>query len=79
MRLGGTAHDGEFLGRGDAFVAVLGVESQSQESGYASIRGGTRERGREIARFRDDADCRLGEGCVGAGLAGRLGVEGAIL
>lgn len=40
--------------------------------GYASIRGGTRERGREIARFRDDADCRVFTASL---RAGGLGID----
>jgi superfamily II DNA or RNA helicase len=40
--------------------------------GFASIRGGTRERGQEIARFQDDADCRV----FAASLrAGGLGID----
>ena len=40
--------------------------------GYASIRGGTRERGEQIARFRDDSDCRV----FAASLrAGGLGID----
>ncbi len=43
-----------------------------QDIGYASIRGGTRERGQEIARFHDDADCRV----FAASLrAGGLGID----
>jgi superfamily II DNA or RNA helicase len=40
--------------------------------GYASIRGGTRERGEEIARFRDDADCRVFTASL---RAGGLGID----
>ncbi|MGZ5445832.1 MAG: DEAD/DEAH box helicase [Thermoanaerobaculia bacterium] len=40
--------------------------------GYASIRGGTRERGREIARFREDADCRVFTASL---RAGGLGID----
>jgi SNF2 family DNA or RNA helicase len=40
--------------------------------GYASIRGGTRERGQEIARFRDDADCRVFTASL---RAGGLGID----
>jgi superfamily II DNA or RNA helicase len=40
--------------------------------GYASIRGGTRERGEEIARFRDDAGCRVFTASL---RAGGLGID----
>ncbi|HYC61367.1 MAG TPA: DEAD/DEAH box helicase [Thermoanaerobaculia bacterium] len=40
--------------------------------GYASIKGGTRERGAEIARFRDDADCRVFTASL---RAGGLGID----
>ncbi|HVG23215.1 MAG TPA: DEAD/DEAH box helicase [Thermoanaerobaculia bacterium] len=40
--------------------------------GYASIRGGTRERGEEIARFRDDPDCRVFTASL---RAGGLGID----
>jgi superfamily II DNA or RNA helicase len=40
--------------------------------GYASIRGGTRERGHEIARFRDDPDCRVFTASL---RAGGLGID----
>lgn len=40
--------------------------------GFASIRGGTRERGGEIARFRDDADCRVFTASL---RAGGLGID----
>jgi len=40
--------------------------------GFASIRGGTRERGAEIARFRDDADCRVFTASL---RAGGLGID----
>lgn len=40
--------------------------------GYASIRGGTRERGQEIARFRDDPDCRVFTASL---RAGGLGID----
>ncbi len=40
--------------------------------GYASIRGGTKERGQEIARFRDDADCRVFTASL---RAGGLGID----
>ena len=40
--------------------------------GYASIRGGTRERGEQIARFRDDAGCRVFTASL---RAGGLGID----
>ncbi len=40
--------------------------------GYASIRGGTRERGQEIARFREDDDCRVFTASL---RAGGLGID----
>lgn len=40
--------------------------------GHASIRGGTRERGEEIARFRDDRDCRVFTASL---RAGGLGID----
>jgi SNF2 family DNA or RNA helicase len=40
--------------------------------GYASIKGGTRERGAEIARFRDDPDCRVFTASL---RAGGLGID----
>ncbi|HET8774757.1 MAG TPA: DEAD/DEAH box helicase, partial [Thermoanaerobaculia bacterium] len=43
-----------------------------QDIGYASIRGGTRERGQEIARFRDDPDCRVFTASL---RAGGLGID----
>lgn len=40
--------------------------------GYASIKGATRERGEEIARFRDDPDCRVFTASL---RAGGLGID----
>jgi len=40
--------------------------------GYASIKGATRERGAEIARFRDDPDCRVFTASL---RAGGLGID----
>jgi superfamily II DNA or RNA helicase len=40
--------------------------------GYASIKGGTRERGAEIARFRDDPECRVFTASL---RAGGLGID----
>jgi superfamily II DNA or RNA helicase len=40
--------------------------------GYASIKGATRDRGAEIARFRDDPDCRV---FVASLRAGGLGID----
>lgn len=40
--------------------------------GYASIRGGTVDRGEEIARFRDDPDCRVFTASL---RAGGLGID----
>jgi len=40
--------------------------------GHASIRGGTRDRGEEIARFRDDPDCRVFTASL---RAGGLGID----
>ncbi|HEV7240658.1 MAG TPA: DEAD/DEAH box helicase [Thermoanaerobaculia bacterium] len=40
--------------------------------GYASIRGGTRDRGDEIARFQDDEDCRVFTASL---RAGGLGID----
>ncbi|HEX8617302.1 MAG TPA: DEAD/DEAH box helicase, partial [Thermoanaerobaculia bacterium] len=40
--------------------------------GYASIKGGTKERGAEIARFRDDPDCRVFTASL---RAGGLGID----
>jgi SNF2 family DNA or RNA helicase len=42
------------------------------EIGYASIKGATRERGAEIARFRDDPDCRVFTASL---RAGGLGID----
>lgn len=43
-----------------------------RDIGYASIRGGTRDRGGEIARFRDDPDCRVFTASL---RAGGLGID----
>ena len=40
--------------------------------GYASIKGSTRERGAEVARFRDDPDCRVFTASL---RAGGLGID----
>lgn len=40
--------------------------------GHATIRGGTRDRGEEIARFRDDPDCRVFTASL---RAGGLGID----
>lgn len=40
--------------------------------GYASIKGSTRERGSEVARFRDDPDCRVFTASL---RAGGLGID----
>jgi SNF2 family DNA or RNA helicase len=43
-----------------------------QSIGFASIKGATRDRGREIARFRDDAGCRVFTASL---RAGGLGID----
>lgn len=43
-----------------------------QSIGFASIKGTTRDRGREIARFREDADCRVFTASL---RAGGLGID----
>ncbi|HVG23465.1 MAG TPA: DEAD/DEAH box helicase [Thermoanaerobaculia bacterium] len=43
-----------------------------RDIGYASIKGGTRARGAEIARFRDDPDCRVFTASL---RAGGLGID----
>jgi superfamily II DNA or RNA helicase len=55
-----------------AMLDLIEKHLEISDVGYASIRGGTRERGREIARFRDDADCRVFTASL---RAGGLGID----
>jgi len=57
------------------YVKMLELIEQhlaSREVGFASIKGTTRERGAEIARFRDDAGCRVFTASL---RAGGLGID----
>jgi len=58
----------QYLAMLDLIECHLGERS----IGYASIKGATRERGREIARFRDDPDCRVFTASL---RAGGLGID----
>lgn len=57
------------------YVKMLELIEQhlaSREIGFASIKGSTRERGAEIARFRDDSACRVFTASL---RAGGLGID----
>lgn len=51
---------------------IIEKHLEMSDVGFASIRGGTRERGAEIARFRDDPDCRVFTASL---RAGGLGID----
>jgi superfamily II DNA or RNA helicase len=53
-------------------LALIEEHLFKREIGYASIKGATRERGAEIARFRDDPDCRVFTASL---RAGGLGID----
>lgn len=53
-------------------LAMIEEHLFRNDIGYASIKGGTRERGAEIARFRDDPDCRVFTASL---RAGGLGID----
>lgn len=53
-------------------LEIIERELQHSEVGFASIKGTTRERGAEIARFRDDPDCRVFTASL---RAGGLGID----
>ncbi len=53
-------------------LELIERELQRRELGFASIKGTTRERGAEIARFRDDPDCRVFTASL---RAGGLGID----
>ena len=53
-------------------LALIEEHLFRREIGYASIKGATRDRGDEIARFRDDPDCRVFTASL---RAGGLGID----
>jgi SNF2 family DNA or RNA helicase len=53
-------------------LALIERHLFQNDIGYASIKGGTRERGGEIARFRDDPNCRVFTASL---RAGGLGID----
>jgi superfamily II DNA or RNA helicase len=53
-------------------LELIERELQRREVGFASIKGTTRARGAEIARFRDDPDCRVFTASL---RAGGLGID----
>jgi SNF2 family DNA or RNA helicase len=53
-------------------LELIERELQAREIGFASVKGTTRERGAEIARFRDDPDCRVFTASL---RAGGLGID----
>ncbi|HSY52182.1 MAG TPA: DEAD/DEAH box helicase [Thermoanaerobaculia bacterium] len=53
-------------------LEIIERELQRRELGFASIKGTTRARGAEIARFRDDPDCRVFTASL---RAGGLGID----
>ena len=53
-------------------LALIERHLFANDIGYASIKGNTRERGSEIARFRDDPDCRVFTASL---RAGGLGID----
>jgi SNF2 family DNA or RNA helicase len=55
-----------------SMLALIERHLFQNDIGYASIKGGTRERGKEIARFRDDPDCRVFTASL---RAGGLGID----
>ncbi|HVE70559.1 MAG TPA: DEAD/DEAH box helicase [Thermoanaerobaculia bacterium] len=55
-----------------AMLDLIEKHLEIRDVGYASIRGGTRERGAEIARFRDDSECRVFTASL---RAGGLGID----
>jgi superfamily II DNA or RNA helicase len=55
-----------------SMLAIIERHLLQNDIGYASIKGNTRERGAEIARFRDDPDCRVFTASL---RAGGLGID----
>jgi superfamily II DNA or RNA helicase len=55
-----------------SMLALIEEHLFRNDIGYASIKGATRERGAEIARFRDDPDCRVFTASL---RAGGLGID----
>jgi superfamily II DNA or RNA helicase len=53
-------------------LELIERELQARQIGFASVKGTTRERGAEIARFRDDPDCRVFTASL---RAGGLGID----
>lgn len=53
-------------------LALIEEHLFRNDIGHASIKGGTKERGAEIARFRDDPDCRVFTASL---RAGGLGID----
>jgi SNF2 family DNA or RNA helicase len=53
-------------------LELIESELQRREVGFATVKGTTRERGAEIARFRDDDDCRVFTASL---RAGGLGID----
>ncbi|HYI09928.1 MAG TPA: DEAD/DEAH box helicase [Thermoanaerobaculia bacterium] len=53
-------------------LALIEEHLFRNDVGYASIKGSTRDRGEEIARFRDDPDCRVFTASL---RAGGLGID----
>ena len=53
-------------------LALIERHLFQNDIGYASVKGNTRERGSEIARFRDDPDCRVFTASL---RAGGLGID----
>lgn len=53
-------------------LELIERELQERGIGFATVKGTTRERGAEIARFRDDADCRVFTASL---RAGGLGID----
>jgi superfamily II DNA or RNA helicase len=55
-----------------AMLALIEAHLKSRGIGYASIKGSTRDRGGEIARFGDDSECRVFTASL---RAGGLGID----
>jgi SNF2 family DNA or RNA helicase len=55
-----------------SMLALIEEHLRKREIGYASIKGATRERGAEVARFRDGPDCRVFTASL---RAGGLGID----
>jgi len=55
-----------------AMLALIEAHLKSRDIGYASIKGSTRDRGQEVARFRDDPECRVFTASL---RAGGLGID----